>query len=191
MWAFRERERKLLNKIEKNGFVNFSTKLISDLFNIKNNPSLDKRDIKLCDDFNLFPYFTRTEFNNGFSGYTKVIPNGYKISGNSIAVGLLRMKFFYMNKDFCSGQFTKTLIPKNKFNENLSLFYLAFLNKNSENLRANLVRDFDNITNKIKVVNLSNEDIEVFISAIKKLVINDLINWYKNKLESYYIFIKN
>lgn len=184
-------ERELLNKIQKTGFTNFNTKLISDLFYIRNNPSLDKRDIKLCDDFNLFPYFTRTEFNNGFSGYTREIPKGYKNPGNSIAVGLMGMKFFYMDKDFCSGQFTKTLIPKGKFNENLSLFYLTFLNKNSENLKANLVRDFNNIANKINVVNLPNEEIEIFISAIKKIVVNDLITWYKNKLNSYYIFCKN
>lgn len=94
------------------------------------------------------------------------------------------MKFFYQNKDFCSGQFTKTLIPKNNFNENLGLFYLVYLNNHTNILKANLVRDFDKLTNEILIPYLKQEEINIFISAIKKLVIKDLVIWYENMLNN-------
>ena len=181
-----QRERESINNIINNQFQNYNKKYIYELFNIEANPSLDKKDIKLIDNFNGFPYFTRTEFNNGFLGYVKEIPNGYKILGNCIGVGLLQMKFFYIKNDFCAGQYTKTLRPKFKSNENILLFYLAFLNKNSNILKANLVRDFNNITNNFQIPNLVLEEINVLVSAIKKLVIKDLIEWYRNRLNCFY-----
>lgn len=60
-----------------------------------------------------FPYFTRTEFNNGILGYVDYLDKEHKISGKCLAVGMIAMKFFYMENDFFyAGQFTKRAIPK-------------------------------------------------------------------------------
>lgn len=81
------------------------------LFSIKGNPQLNK-DSFIFTEEEKYPYFTRTVLNNGVSGYVEYLDEEHKISGNSIAVGMLGMQFFYMEKDFYAGQFTKTLFPK-------------------------------------------------------------------------------
>lgn len=90
---------------------------VKDLFEVKSNPQLNK------DSFNFtktseYPYFTRTVLNNGIAGYVNYLDEEHKIRGNSIAVGMLGMQFFYMEKDFYAGQFTKTIFSKGSVTTN-------------------------------------------------------------------------
>lgn len=116
--------------------------LIKNLFNIINNPQLDKENFIFSEGAK-YPYFTRTENNNGIYGYVKYFDDDHLIPGNSLAVGMISMQFHYMQHDFYAGQFTKTLIPKFRgFNENLAMYFIAILNKHSEYYQSYLVRHF-------------------------------------------------
>ena len=75
-----------------------------------------------------------------------------KIKGNCLAVGMLGMQFFYMEKDFYSGQFTKTLYPKEDklplFNCWVAQYFITILNKFQTIYQGGLVRDFEDTFNK-------------------------------------------
>ena len=102
---------------------------IGDLFSVKSNPQLNK-DSFCFDDNAEYPYFTRTCLNNGIAGYVEFLDDEHKIQGNSIAVGMLGMQFFYMEKDFYAGQFTKTIYPKDfTLNTRLALYFCILFNK--------------------------------------------------------------
>ena len=115
---------------------------IKDLFEVINNPQLDKENFTFSESAE-YPYFTRTENNNGILGYVEYLDEEHKIKGNSLAVGMISMRFHYMHHDFYAGQFTKTLIPKFQgFNEKLAMYFIGILNKHSEYYQSFLVRHF-------------------------------------------------
>ena len=115
---------------------------IKDLFEVINNPQLDKENFTFSESAE-YPYFTRTENNNGILGYVEYLDEEHKIKGNSLAVGMISMRFHYMHHDFYAGQFTKTLIPKFQgFNEKLAMYFMVILNKHSEYYQSFLVRHF-------------------------------------------------
>ena len=149
-----------------------------ELFDVKGNPQLNKESFCFSN-LGRYPYFTRTVFNNGILGYVEYLDEEHKISGNSIAVGMMGMKFFYMSHDFYAGQFTKTLFPKiNDFDEDLALYFIAMLNKNSDKYLGGLVRDFEKLlydTDLYVPMNNGKIDydlIRTFIRAEKKKVAN-------------------
>ena len=116
---------------------------IEQLFKVINNPQLDKENFVFSEDAS-YPYFTRTENNNGILGYVEYLDDEHKIQGNSLAVGMISMKFHYMSHDFYAGQFTKTLIPTfEEFDEKLALFFICILNKYSSYYQSYLVREFE------------------------------------------------
>lgn len=54
------------------------------------------------------------------------------------------MKFFYMEKDFYAGQFTKRVIPKSfRLNRRLALFFTSLLNRFAPVFQSVLVRNFE------------------------------------------------
>ena len=160
--------------------------LIEDLFTLTNNPQLDKQYFT----FNKnapFPYFTRTENNNGILGKVEYLDEEHKIPGNSLAVGMISMKFHYMKNDFYAGQFTKTAIPKFKnFNEQIALYFISVLNKKSEYYRSLLVRDFENAFLKTEIdlpssdgINPDFEFIDSYISELEQERISELNKYLK------------
>ena len=116
---------------------------VGDLFSVKGNPQLDKE----CFTFSKkssYPYFTRTVFNNGIYGYVDYYDDKHLVKGNSIAVGMMGMQFFYMSHDFYAGQFTKTVYPKFKgLNWRVALWFISWFNKSSKWYLGLLVRDFE------------------------------------------------
>lgn len=174
-------------------FKNF---YIKDLFDVINNPQLDKRNFIFSESAE-YPYFTRTENNNGILGYVEYLDEEHKIPGNSLAVGMISMKFHYMQHDFYAGQFTKTLIPKFQgFNEKTAMYFTTILNKYSEYYQSSLVRHFkDKVSETVvslpviespdpdheyTVDDIDFEYMERYIRAIEKLTIADVVK-YKNK----------
>lgn len=115
---------------------------IEQLFLVINNPQLDKENFVFSEKAE-YPYFTRTENNNGILGYVEYLDDEHIIQGNSLAVGMISMKFHYMSHDFYAGQFTKTLIPIfESFDETLALYFIGILNKHSSYYQSYLVREF-------------------------------------------------
>lgn len=125
---------------------------IGELFSVSSNPQLNKESFNFSKN-GKYPYFTRTVFNNGILGYVDYLDNEHMISGNSIAVGMLGMQFFYMPSDFYAGQFTKTVFPRFKeFNEKLAIYFITFFNKLQKTLQGVLVRDFEKTFCKSKIL---------------------------------------
>ena len=118
-----------------------------DYFTVKCNPQLNK-DSFVFNNTNEYPYFTRTVLNNGILGYVDYLDEEHKIKGNSIAVGMLGMQFFYMEKDFYAGQFTKTIFPKfDGLNATNAQYFISWFNKSSLYYASKLVRDFETLFN--------------------------------------------
>lgn len=139
----------LLNKKLEN--VEWGEYKLDDLFEIKGNPQLNK-DSFLFSSNGEFPYFTRTVFNNGILGYVDYLDDGHKIDGGCLAVGMIGMQFFYMQKDFYAGQFTKIAIPKSfLLTQRLATYFISLLNKNQEPFKNVLVRDFKKVFNETKI----------------------------------------
>lgn len=138
-----------LNAAECEALSNFSGEIhtkefkISELFELHGNPQLNKDSFRFGKD-SVYPYFTRTVFNNGILGYVDYLDDEHLVKGNSLAVGMMGMQFFYMEHDFYAGQFTKTAFPKfSCFNETLALWFITWLNKSSRTYKDVLVRDFE------------------------------------------------
>ena len=122
------------------------------LFTIKGNPQLDKENFVFSDKSE-YPYFTRTVFNNGIYGYVDYLDESHLIKGNSIAVGMMGMQFFYMSHDFYAGQFTKTAFPKfNGFNSRIALWFIAWFNKSSKKFLSVLVREFEKVFSDTEII---------------------------------------
>lgn len=125
---------------------------IGELFSVKSNPQLNKDSFEFTENGE-YPYFTRTCLNNGINGYVNYLDEEHKIKGNGLAVGMLGMQFFYMQKDFYAGQFTKTCYPKFKrFNQKIAHFFITYLNKQQSQFQAVLVRDFEKTFNETKIL---------------------------------------
>lgn len=139
----------LLNeKLEK---VKWGEYKLGDLFEIKGNPQLNK-DSFVFNENGVFPYFTRTVLNNGILGYVDYLDEDHKISGNCLAVGMMGMQFFYMQKDFYAGQFTKRAIPKSfSLTQRIATYLISLLNKNQQVFQNVLVRNFQNEFYKTKI----------------------------------------
>ena len=116
---------------------------MGDLFIIANNPQLDKINFNFSENSE-YPYFTRTEINNGLLGYVDYLDDNHLIKGNSLAVGMISMYFHYISHDFYAGQFTKTAFPKfDGFNEAIALYFIVLLSKFQKTYQSVLVRDFE------------------------------------------------
>lgn len=164
---------------------------IGDLFLVVSNPQLNKESFHFSDNGE-YPYFTRTVLNNGIAGYVDYLDEKHKINGNSLAVGMLGMQFFYMKKDFYAGQFTKTIYPKfDNFNKDIAQYFICWLNKKQNFYQSHLVRDFERLFNETKILLPISEDgkinykfIKDFTKAIEKLVIKDVVLWADKKIEA-------
>lgn len=164
---------------------------IGDLFLVVSNPQLNKESFHFSDNGE-YPYFTRTVLNNGIAGYVDYLDEKHKINGNSLAVGMLGMQFFYMKKDFYAGQFTKTIYPKfGNFNKDIAQYFICWLNKKQNFYQSHLVRDFERLFNETKILLPISEDgkinykfIKDFIKAIEKLVIKEVALWADAKINA-------
>lgn len=161
----------LSKKLENTEWGEFK---LGDLFEIKGNPQLNKDSFTFNENAK-FPYFTRTAFNNGILGYVEYLDDDHKIEGNCLAVGMIAMQFFYMEKDFYAGQFTKRAIPKSfLLTQQIASYFISLLNKNQQRFQNVLVRDFENEFNKtivklpIKKGQIDFDFMEYLISNLEK-----------------------
>ncbi|MDY3113527.1 MAG: restriction endonuclease subunit S [Helicobacter sp.] len=171
--------------------ITFKEFKIGELFSVKSNPQLNKDSFEFSENGE-YPYFTRTCLNNGINGYVEYLDEEHKIKGNSIAVGMLGMQFFYMKKDFYAGQFTKTIYPKfGELNTKIALYFISMFNKSSQHFLRGLVRDFENlfVNHKIYLPITSDQKIafdfmESFIKAIEKQTIKGVVEFANKNIEA-------
>lgn len=154
---------------EKLNNVEWGEFLLEDLFEIKGNPQLNKDNFTFSEN-GAYPYFTRTVFNNGILGYVDYFDEEHKISGGCLAVGMIGMQFFYMEKDFYAGQFTKRAVPKNfKLTKKTALFFISLLNPYQKNFQEKLVRDFEKTFYLIKI-KLPTKDGEIDFKFMEEFI---------------------
>lgn len=165
---------------------------IGELFSVKSNPQLNKDSFKFTENAE-YPYFTRTVFNNGILGYVKYLDEEHKIKGHSIAVGLIAMQFFYMEKDFYAGQFTKTIYPKFKnFNKYIAFYFISLFNANRQKYLKDFVvknfeKDFTNTSISLPINSSGDIDfvfMETFIKAVEKEAIKSVVLWSEKRLNA-------
>ena len=102
------------------------------------------------------------------------------------------MQFFYMEKDFYAGQFTKTIYPKDfTLNARLALYFCILFNKYSEIFKGVLVRDFEKIFYDSTITlptdskgNLAFDFMESNIKAIQKEVIRSVVLYVDTKINA-------
>ena len=159
---------------------------LGDLFEVQSNPQLNK-DSFVFNEHGEYPYFTRTVSNNGILGYVDYLDEEHKIKGNCIAVGMLGMQFFYMEKDFYAGQFTKSIIPKNfSLTENSAKFFITILNRFQKSFQNVLVRYFESTFNETEILipkkdgSIDFDFMENFIAQIEKENLNMLDLYLRN-----------
>lgn len=176
-------------KFYENGGT-FKTKCLKDLFEIKANPQLDKGYFKFSEK-SKYPYFTRTEKNNGILGYVDYLDDEHLIKGNSLAIGMIAMQFFYMEHDFYAGQFTKTAFPKFEgFNKVVALYFIAAISKYKEIFKRVLVGDFEKTFNSATIEvpfngnQIALEYIEEYIRKVEIQRIRSMVNEYKDNIEA-------
>lgn len=121
-----------------------------DLFEIRSNPQLNKESFNFVEMG--YPYFTRTANNNGILGYVDYLDEEHKIKGNSLAIGMIEMRFHYMERDFYAGQFTKTAFPKfEHLNKRIALYFISLFDKYQPIFKGVLIRDFIAVFSGIQI----------------------------------------
>ncbi|MDR0853633.1 MAG: restriction endonuclease subunit S [Clostridiales Family XIII bacterium] len=132
-----------------------------ELFTVESNPQLDKRNFNFNNN-GAYPYFTRTVLNNGILGYVDYLDDEHIVKGGCLAVGMLGMNFFYFDRDFYAGQFTKHIRPINfKLNRRLALYFKTIFDKCSDVFTSVLVRDFAEVFYNTKLSLPINENDEI------------------------------
>ena len=181
-----DEENEVLRDFES-GNIKWKEFKLGGLFEIKGNPQLNK------DSFNFnkngkYPYFTRTIFNNGIFGYVNYLDEEHKIQGNCLAIGMMGMQFFYMEKDFYAGQFTKRAIPKSfALNKKLANYFTTVINKKQGYFKNLLVRQFEQTFNNetIQLPTKNNQPdyalMQTLISAVQKLVVKDVVLYVEGR----------
>lgn len=130
---------------------NIKTFKASDLFTVHSNPQLDKRYFHFLKG-GKYPYFTRTVLNNGIAGYVDYLDDEHLTKGGVLAVGMLGLKFFYFDRDFYSGQFTKHIRPKGfTLTRGTALYFKTIFDKCTAVYQGGLVRDFTELFNDTDV----------------------------------------
>ncbi len=158
---------------------------LGNLFEIRGNPQLNKDSFTFHENAE-FPYFTRTSFNNGVLGYVEYLDDEHKIEGNCLAIGMIAMQFFYMQKDFYAGQFTKRAIPKSfSLTQRIATYFISLINKNQKRFQNVLVRDFEKEFNKtiiylpMKNGKIDFDFMECFIAELENERISELKAYLK------------
>ena len=138
-----------------------------------------------------YPYIARSADNNGVRGYITE-DDEYLNEGNTISFGQDTATMFYQALPYFTGDKIKILKSKNfTLNKYIALYYIAVTKKilktfswGSTSFR---VENLENIEVKIPFCD-SNKSIpdhsfmQIFIKAIEKLVIKDVVDWANKTL---------
>ncbi|WP_269802022.1 restriction endonuclease subunit S [Mycoplasma tauri] len=158
---------------------------IGDLFEISSTRSFNTNKLVCGDEYD---YVTRTSFNQGVLRKTGYVNQDNINEKGTWSLGLLQMDFFYRKNPWYAGQFVRKIVPKISLDYNSIPYFTAILNKQKHKLMSVLVRDVDstflngNIQLPTKDGKIDFEYIELFITAVQKLVIKDVVIYANNKI---------
>ncbi len=161
---------------------------IGELFEVHNTLSFNKD--KLVDGYE-YDYITRTSQNQGILQQTGFVNEENINSAGNWSLGLLQMDFFYRHKPWYAGQFVRKITSKIELNQSAILFFTTIMNHQKSKLLNVLVRDFDKtfLDTEVSLPIVDNHQInyafmEILISAIKKMVIKDVVLYADRKIEA-------
>ncbi|CBW54332.1 Conserved hypothetical protein, putative TypeII restriction enzyme [Mycoplasma mycoides subsp. capri LC str. 95010] len=155
------------------------------LFSIHNVRGLNK---DVLEEGTEFDYITRTSKNQGILQTTGKIDNIEFNEQNTWSLGLLQMTFFYRKRKWYAGQFVRKIVPKFQVTENVALYLTTLLNSKRQYFLQYLVSDIDRIFLDTEIsLPLLNQKVDIqyinnFISAIKKIIVKDLVLWNNDKI---------
>ena len=185
-YVLTKEEEKVLDDFEK-GKMEFKEFRLDEVFNVN---SYKKR----FDANKIFisklgkPYVVRTSLNNGIKGYINENEQ-YLNEGNTISFGQDTATMFYQEKPYFTGDKIKIIKSKdNRFNKQNAQFFIASMRKSfssfswgSSSFNETIIK-----SQLIKLPTISSQPnyklIEIFISAIQKQVIKDVVLYADKKI---------
>lgn len=184
-YTLTKEEEKIINAFEK-GKIGFNEFKIGTLFKVNSyKKRFDANKVVITNVGK--PYVVRTSLNNGIRGYIDENEQ-YLNDGNTISFGQDTATMFYQEKPYFTGDKIKILKSKdNKFNKYNAQFFITSMSKSfssfiwgGSSFNVNIIEN-----QKIQLPTKDNKPdykvIETFISAIKKLVIKDVVLYADSK----------
>lgn len=187
-YTLTQEEIKVLEDFE-NGKFEFCEFKINDLFEINSyKKRFDANKVTILDKGN--PYVVRTSLNNGIRGYINE-DEEYLNDGNTISFGQDTATMFYQEKPYFTGDKIKIVKSKDKkFNKSNAQFFITSMTKSfssfswgSSSFNVNIIGN-----QPIQIPTKNNKPdyttMELFISAIQKLVIKDVVLYSEAKINT-------
>lgn len=170
---------------------------IGELFDfLTSKKRFDANKVKILENGN-YPYIVRTSLNNGTKGYLNENEE-YLNSGNTISFGQDTATIFYQKEPYFTGDKIKIVKAKDDFfNAKNALYFLTSMNKSFQVYSWGSSSFNVDILSKEKMfLPLQNNSLnypfmEIFISAIQKLVIKDVVLYADKKINATKIITNN
>jgi len=180
-------EEKVLAEFENYKFEQFN---VIDIFNVKNSGNLLSRDI--VENSGETPYLCASSENNAVSSYISY-DNKYLDKGDCVFIGGKTFVVTYQEKDFYSNDshnlvlYLKNEEEKSKLNQ---LYLVTCINKSLGHKYSwgDSISNRKIQTDKVSLPTQNNQPnyamMEIFISAVQKLVIKDVVLYANKKLDA-------
>lgn len=179
-------EEKAIKEFEN---LNWEEKYVTEIFDVKNTRNILSRDI--VENSGNTPYLCASIDNNAVSSYISYDEESIE-KGNCVFIGGKTFVVTYQNKDFYSNDshnLALYLIDQESITENNQLYLATCLKKSLGHKYSwgNSISNRKIQKDKFLIPMINNElsynHIETFISAIKKLIIKDVVKWaYKKQM---------
>jgi len=185
-YTLTQKEEEIINDFEK-GKISFNDFKIGTLFEINSyKKRFDANKVVISDIGK--PYVVRSSLNNGIRGYIEE-DKQYLNDGNTISFGQDTATMFYQEKPYFTGDKIKILKSKdNEFNKQNAQFFITSMTKSfssftwgSSSFNVNIIEN-QQIKLPIKDGKPDYKVIEIFISAIQKLIIKDVVIYADSKI---------
>lgn len=181
-----EKEEKIINNFN-NARIILQPRKVKECFNvISYKKKFDANKVNIIDKG--YPYVVRTAKNNGIRGYLNE-NSEYLNEGNTISFGQDTATIFYQKEPYFIGDKIKILKSKfDDFNRLNALFFVSVMTKAFHNLSWGADSFNEDVIKEQEIYvpivdnRLDFEFMELFISAIQKLVIKDVVDYANSKI---------
>jgi len=185
-YVLTKEEQDVLNDFE-NGKFEFQNFRLDEVFNVNSyKKRFDANKVLISEVGN--HYVVRTSLNNGIRGYIKE-DEQFLNKGNTISFGQDTATMFYQEKSYFTGDKIKIIEPRDdKFNKQNAQFFITSMRKSfssfswgSSSFNENIIK-----SQPIQLLSTNNQPnyklMNIFISAIQKLVIKDVVIYADKKI---------